>query len=267
MQSDLPKQQLPTPLAFPDKDLAIVRHFTDAATKTRPDLVVTIALSRVERGHPIPAGALPVVVIIDDCRRVLTTNDVMTYVTDMRSIISSISGRIHLETVRLTDHWKMTRDKDPAHLDFLRNSIVYFDTGFLGAAQILLAQGRLRPSMESTGVHYANAQRAFKSSTIRLMQAAVDLYWAAIDAAHAAILHHGGTAPAPAHVAETLREMFVKHRKLEKEYPQIMERLFLVYKDVTHGTLTELRGEAYDALYKETVKFVERMRKLIAKNA
>ena len=130
--------------------------------------------------------------------------------------------------------------------------------------QLLLYQGRIRPSHEAVWTYFARAPNTLYNSRWHILQATIDLYWAVIDAAHAALMKVGEIPPSPSHVAEYLDKMATKGQ-IKKKYPGIMREFYKVSKDITHRNIKSLSGPQYDRLYLRAKDFVDEMRRFIKK--
>jgi len=97
------------------------------------------------------------------------------------------------------------------------------------------------------------------------LQATLDLYWAVIDAAHAALMRRNEVPPTPDHVAEMLERVFVKHRQLDKKYVETMRKFYQLSKKITHREIQEVTGPEYEKYYREADDFVKMMKRLIDK--
>ena len=97
------------------------------------------------------------------------------------------------------------------------------------------------------------------------MQATLDLYWAVIDAAHAALMHIGETPPSPEHAADLLEKRLVNEHKLAQKYADTMRKFYKLMKGITHREIKEVKGEEYDSYLEEAEEFVNRIQELIEK--
>ena len=123
----------------------------------------------------------------------------------------------------------------------------------------------MRPSPESVWVYFSRAPRTMHNSRWHLLQATLDLYWAVIDSAHAALMKLGEVPPTPSHVSDLLYEKMVKKGKLEKKYAKRMDDFYKLAKKIGHQELTEIRGKDYDVYLKDAQDFVDRMKEFIQK--
>jgi len=103
------------------------------------------------------------------------------------------------------------------------------------------------------------------NSKWHLLQATLDLYWAVIDAAHAALMRKDQIPPTPEHVADMLNKIYVKPKLLEKKYVETMHKFYKLSKDITHREIKLISGPQYEKYYLESDAFVRRMKNLIQK--
>jgi uncharacterized protein (UPF0332 family) len=155
------------------------------------------------------------------------------------------------------------RTGDPVVTTILRDGKPLIDTGFFAPLQLLLQQGRIRPSQEAIWSYYAKAPQSIINSKWKMLLAVIDLYWAAIDAAHAALMYSGVVPQTPEHVPDLLRKHFVKQGIVDDELATTLEKLYRLQKDIYARRIEHLSGARIDALHDECDVFVKTMRKLI----
>ena len=210
-----------------------------------------------------PESDLDILIVVDDLSMNFTEELTEAYRLVVQKLIVKHSTRIHVTTLRFSSMWEYIRNGDPIAINILRDGISILDTGFFEPMQVLLKRGRIRPSDESIWTYYIRAPNTLHNSKWHLLQATIDLYWAVIDAAHAALMRHGEIPPSPDHVADLLHDKLVKNKLLEERYVHIMRNFFHLAKMITHRELREVKGEEFDRYYKEAEEFVDRMKKYI----
>ena len=129
--------------------------------------------------------------------------------------------------------------------------------------QVLLHQGKIRPTKESVYNYYARAPVTIKNSRWHVLQATLDLYWAVMDAAHAALMSIGEVPPTPEHASGLLREKLAKPGHLEKKYPDTMDSFYRLMKMITHREIQEISGEEYSKYLAQAEDFVGRMKRIV----
>ncbi len=205
-------------------------------------------------------GDIDILLIVDDVSLELTRELVQTYRLIVERTIRDVSTRLHVITLKFTSFWEYVRSGDPVAVNVLRDGVPIIDTGFFEPLQVLLSQGRIRPTPESVWSYFKKAPMSLKSSENHITQAVLDLYWAVIDSAHAALMKVGEIPPSPEHASEMLRKKLVKPGVIEPKYADVMEKFYNLMKDVTRGEKKEMRGERYDELYDEAKDFVKEMK-------
>ena len=155
------------------------------------------------------------------------------------------------------------RNGDPIGINILRDGVALIDSGFFEPLQVLLKKGKIRPTSESIWTYYIRAPNTLHNSKWHLLQATLDLYWAVIDAAQAALMRQGEIPPTPEHVADLLEQKLVKKKLLEHKYVTIMRHFYKTMKMITHREVKEIKGEEYDKYYTAAEDFVERMREFV----
>ena len=93
--------------------------------------------------------------------------------------------------------------------------------------------------------------------------AIVDLYWATIDAAHAALMSVGEVPTSPSAVADMIDEKLVKQRYVSKKYSDIMRHMYEVSKRIMKREVSNLDGKTYDRYLKHAEDFVDAMKKVV----
>jgi len=155
------------------------------------------------------------------------------------------------------------RAGDPVGINILRDGVALIDSGFFEPLQALLKKGKIRPTSESIWTYYIRAPNTLHNSKWHLLQATLDMYWAVIDAAHAALMKHGEIPPTPEHVADLLEQKLVKKKLLEHKYVLIMRHFYKIMKGIVHREIKEIKGSDYDKYYKTAEDFVKRMREFV----
>ena len=258
-------EKLPKPNVdkYSKEHFDISYEFAERAYKEFGTFVKAIVLFGSAARKERPEGDIDILIIIDDLAISLTPEVVQTYRILVQKLISNISPRLHITTLKLTSFWEYVKSGDPVAVNILRDGVALIDTGMFDPLQILLRQGRIRPSSEAVWSYFTRAPATLENSKWHILQAAIDLYWAVIDAAHAALMRVNEVPPSPNHVADLLEERFVKVRKLHPKYVATMRKFYALMKKITHREMQYMPGSQYDILRKEAEEFVNEMKKLV----
>ncbi len=264
MEIDIPKRPNPNLEKYPRRDLEIAHKFANEIHKEMGKFLNAIILfGSSARQTAGPHSDIDVLVLIDDQSIVVTRDVADAYRIVIQRIIVKVSKRLHIVTLRLSAFWDYIRNGDPIGINILRDGISLLDTGFFDPLQLLLKKGRIRPSKESIWSYYSKAPSTLNNSKWHLMQGVIDLYWAVIDSAHAALMSQGAVPPTPEHVSDMLDEVLVKTGKLEPNYSKIMISFYERAKAIMHHEVRNIKGSDFDKYFDEANAFVERMKRFI----
>lgn len=207
---------------------------------------------------------IDVLLIINDLTLILSPEVVEAYRVITRNVASKVSKRLHITTFKLTSFWDYLRNGDPVAVNILRDGVPLYDAGFFEPAQALLFQGRIRPTRESVWTYFARAPNTIKSSEWHLLQATIDLYWAVIDAAHAALMHYNEVPPSPSHVSDMIMEKLVSKRICSRKEAETMKFFYELSKKITHRQKNTVTGKEYDGYLLRAKGFVDVMKRVIS---
>ncbi len=269
MEFKVENRKKPSSDTYAKEDIDIAYAFAKEARKEFKELLKAIILfgstARKYQEHDTKKrpGDVDVLLIVDDVSIQLTQELVQTYRIILEKIVAKVSKRLHITTLRFTNFWEYIRAGDPIAINMLRDGIAIMDSGFFDPLQLLLYQGRIRPSSESIQNYLALAPQTLQNSKNHILQATLDLYWAVIDAAHAALMSINEIPPSPAHVADMLDEKLVKKGLVHKRHAFTMRQFYALGKSIMHGELLDVSGQQFDVYYKEARDFVFEMKRFI----
>ena len=264
MQFTLQKTQNENIQKYPTDDIRLAQEFAQRLKNELGDFLVAVVIfGSAARQSGSKKSDIDVLVIGDDTSFQLTQALIEAYRVIIENVIASTSGRMHVTSMTFTSFWEYVRAGDPVAVNILRDGVALIDTGFFNPLQQLLKQGRIRPSEESIWRYFGRAPRTLVNSRWHVLQATLDLYWAVMESAHAALMQRGVIPPSPEHAADLLHEKLVKTRLLEPQYAETMRRFYRISKMITHREIKEIRGVEYDSYLREASDFVERIRRLL----
>ena len=207
-----------------------------------------------------------ILIVLDDVKIQFNEEIVQTYRVILQKIIANTNPKkLHIQSMKFTSFWEYVRAGDPVATNILRYGIALVDTGFFDPLQMLLDQGRIRPTPESIANYFAMSPSSLSQSKAKLMGAGIDLYWCVINSAHAALMHHGEVPPSPEHVVDVMKATLVKDKKISAESVKTMDEIYKLFKDITIGSKREFTGKEYDIYSKKAEKFMKEMDKYIRK--
>jgi uncharacterized protein (UPF0332 family)/predicted nucleotidyltransferase len=253
---------------YEKEEIDIAYEFSKEAKKELKDLLKAIILygstaRRYKSKDKI--GDIDILLVLDDTAIEFTQELIQTYRIIVEKIVMKVSRKLHITSLRFTNFWEYVRAGDPIAVNILRDGVAIIDTGFFTPLQILLYQGRIRPSAEAVQNYLMLAPQTLQNSKQHILQATVDLYWAVIDSAHAALMSINEVPPSPAHVGDLMEQKLVKTGLLDKRHASTMRQFYALGKSIMHGELLNISGEQYDLYYKEAHEFVMEMKRFIEK--
>ncbi len=264
MQFKVQKRENENMHKYPSQDLGLVQKFADKLQKEFGDFLMgVVAFGSKVRREASDKSDIDVLVVTNDASYQLNNPLVETYRIIVNKMIGEVSPKLHVTSMTFTSFWEYAKAGDPVVVNILRDGIAIMDTGFFDPLQRLLKNGRIRPSEEAVWRYFGRAPKTLVNSRWHLLQATLDLYWAVIDAAHAALMRKNEIPPTPDHVADLLERVFVKHKLLEKKYVETMRKFYKISKMITHREIQEISGQEFEKYYHEADEFVKRMKKLI----
>ncbi|MFH1682671.1 MAG: nucleotidyltransferase domain-containing protein [Candidatus Woesearchaeota archaeon] len=252
---------------YPTEYLKIARDFSgELKTELGDFLKGVILFGSSVRREATEKSDIDILVVTDDVSFVLTEPLVEAYRVIIESVIARVNRKLHVTSMTFTSFWEYAKAGDPVVVNILRDGIALYDNGFFDPLQRLLIEGRIRPTEESVWRYFGRAPKTLTNSRWHLLQATLDLYWAVIDSAHAALMRKNQIPPTPDHAADMLEEVFVKKKLLEAKYVKTMRKFYEVSKKITHREIEEISGSQYEDYFKEASAFVDKMKFIIEKN-
>lgn len=269
MEFRIEKRKRAVDIHYPKEQFDIARDFASRVYKEFGAFIKALILfgSTTKTPKMAKEADIDVLIIIDDVSVNLSRDLVQTYRIIVEKILTNMKDgeRLHIQSMKLSSFWEYVRAGDPVAINVLRYGLALVDTGIFDPLQALLDNGRIRPTRESVYTYFTMAPASVSRSKEHILSAMVDLYWASVDAAHAALMCLGETPPSPDHVADMLDERMVRKGLLKSRYARIMRNNYNVFKQIIHRQVKEVEGKEYDHFKAETIDFVNEMRKFIEK--
>ncbi|MBI4146767.1 hypothetical protein HY489_05515 [Candidatus Woesearchaeota archaeon] len=260
------QRQHPNKPRYPSTDYDLAKKFAEMLQKELGSFLKAAVLfgSTAREEKPLYGERdIDALIIIDDLTSILSNEVVQSYRVITENTAAKVSARLHITTLKLTTFWDYVRNGDPIAINMLRDGVPLVDSGFFEPAQHLLYQGRVRPSKESVWTYFARAPATLNNADWHILQATLDLYWAVVDSAHAALMRVGEVPPTPGHLTELLNKRFCQHGTLPKRYPTLMDQFFQLQKKIIHREIQKVTGREYDNYKKDAEDFVKTMQSIV----
>ncbi len=264
MEFNVPRQDNPNIKGYNKEELTIAYRFAKEMHREFGDFLKAIVLFGSAAKHTVTKrGDVDILVVVDDVTVTQTQELVEAYRIIVEKLVTEISTRLHVTSIKLTTFWEYIRAGDPIGMNILRDGVALLDTGFFDPLRALLIRGRIRPSEEAVWTYFARAPRTLHNAKWHVLQAVIDMYWAVIDAAHAALMMLGETPPSPDHVGALLEEKLIRPNHLHRKYAATVNKFYLLQKRIMHREIREIKGSQLDGLFAEAQNFIEKIDGLI----
>ncbi len=271
MQFKVRQRRHPNVPRYPTDDYHLAEKFSELLKKELGDFVKAIVLfgsAARESMHHVSDKRLhehdiDILVIVNDLTMVMSPEVVEAYRVITESTAAKVSRRLHITTMKLTSFWEYMRNGDPIAINMLRDGVPLQDVGIFEPLQMLLFQGRIRPTKESVWNYYARAPATMANANWHVLQATIDLYWAVVDSAHAALMKMGEVPPSPEHVADLIYSRLVKPGHVAKRYADTMKFFYELSKKITHREIRDIPGKDFDRYHALAKEFIDAMRRII----
>ncbi|MFH0936141.1 MAG: hypothetical protein V1815_00490 [Candidatus Woesearchaeota archaeon] len=267
MKFEVKKREQKNISNYLSEDLEVARKYANIMYKELGDFISCLVLfgSAVKKPGASKRD-LDILIVLDDVKVKFSREVVETYrIISEKAIADVDPERLHVQSMKLTSFWEYARSGDPVAINILRSGISLIDNNTFDPLQALLDDGRIRPSDESVWTYFTMASASLFKAEQHVLSAIVDLYWACIDSAHAALMNLGEIPPSPDHVADMLEKKLVAKGHVNKKYADIMRKLYTEFKRITHREIKDITGKQYDEYRKLATEFVDGMKKFIEK--
>ncbi|MFH1801462.1 MAG: nucleotidyltransferase domain-containing protein [archaeon] len=242
----------------------------DFATKTykKFDKIIksVILFGSVAKQTSVEGSDIDIIIIIDDVSIRWNQELIAWYREELDKLLKKnpYNKSIHINTIKLSTWWEDLIRGDPVVINILRygESIIDF-AGFFTPLKYLLINGKIKATPESIYNCLQRAPQHIIRSKISELNAIEGLYWAMVDASHAALISANVLPPSPEHIPVDLKEHFVNTGKLKMKYVIWYRDLLVLHKDIVHGKIKNLKGAEIDIWQERTEEFLEVMAKLV----
>ncbi|HTZ41849.1 MAG TPA: nucleotidyltransferase domain-containing protein [Candidatus Omnitrophota bacterium] len=249
------------------KDSEIAMDFAVKTYERFNKLVKSIVLfGSTIKQTAVVGSDIDIIVIIDDVAINWDQELISWYREELDNIIrkNPYKKSLHVNTIKLSTWWEDLMRGDPMLINVLRYGESMIDMGgFFEPLKFLLLQGKIRSTPEAVYSCLQRAPQHFLRSKSAELGAIEGLYWAMVDAAHAALISRNVLPPSPEHIPLNLRETFVNEKSLDMKYVMWYRDLLFLYKKISHGELADLKGVEIDMWQSRTDEFMRVMAKLV----
>lgn len=265
VQKKISDEKPKTMLIVGEREIAL--DFATKVYKEFDQMVKSIVLfGSSAKGKSTPGSDIDIVIIIDDVSIKWDMELIAWYREELSKLIQNNPYRkpIHVNSVKLSTWWNDLLKGDPVVMNVLRYGDPLIDVGgFFSPLKILLHDGKIRATPEAIYTLLQRAPHHLARASTSMLGAVDGLYWAAVDSAHAVLIASNVAPPSPEAIADTLMEMFVKTKKLDKKFVRFYDEIHSISKEILRGNVEHVKGEDIDKWFIQTDAFLREMSRLV----
>ncbi|MCA9486801.1 MAG: nucleotidyltransferase domain-containing protein [Candidatus Woesearchaeota archaeon] len=239
------------------ENLHIAREYSKQIIKEMGELVRSIVLFGSNAKNTANKDSdIDLLIVLDNVSVFVTAELREAYRVISTNLAGSISNKLHIMTMNLSDLWDLARKGDPLLTNILRSGLPLLDKDLIEPLQYLLEIGKIKPTPESIYNYQERAKTLLKESSKHLEEAIMDLYYATIDICHAALMSKDITPPSPEEMPEIFREAF-QNENVAKCSSDI-EEIYRLAKEIEHHKNSEIiNANTYNKYLKKTTQLVK----------
>ena len=251
---------------FSKSEIEISYEFAKEMKKEFNDFIKAIVLFGSTTKNPkTDRSDIDILVVIDDLSIQISAEIVESYRLITEKIISKVSKKLHVTSLRYVTFWKYVKDANPVAVTILRDGLPLIDTGFFVPLQHLLLRGEIKPSLESIMNTFARSSESLSNVKGTLLQASLGLYWAVVDAIQALLMMHNVVSPSPEDIPNQMNSALVKTGVLTHHHVETFKEFYTLSRIIMHNELKHISGKDFDEYYKKAYNFVSDVKKELEK--
>jgi len=206
-----------------------------------------------------------IVIIIDDATIQWDQELIAWYREELGKIVqlNPYIKSLHINTVRLSTWWNEMMRGEPLIINIIRWGEALIDFGgFFNPLKVLLSKGLIKGTPESVFITLGRTPGHMIRSKANILGAVEGLYWAFVDASHAALMAAKLSPPSPEHIPELLKTEFVRKKWIHPNYVEWYVEIYTLMHKILRTQITDIRGAELDKWRERTDLFVREMAKI-----
>jgi len=255
---------------YSKEDFELARRFAQELSAQLKGLlreVVFFGSSARGKATEIYERDIDVLVLLNDGVRSMSNETIAAYRIITEKAASKVSGRLHINTLKVSAFWEYVLNGDPVAVNMIRDGIPLLGSGFIEPFKSLLDAGEIKPSKGNVMVYMIRAPQTLMASRWHVLQAMIDLYWASLDAAHAALIRYGYAPESPKETIRFVEAHFVKKKLIDKSHLATMKELYDISEGIIDRSIKDVSGSKFSSFERRASSFVAEMKKVISQSA
>lgn len=249
------------------KDIAL-----DFATKTYAKfgkIIKSVVLfGSTAKGVAEKKSDIDLIMIVDDCTIQWDEELIAWYREELGKLIreNPYKKALHVNTVRLSTWWDEMLRGEPVTVNVIRFGEALIDFGgFFNPLKVLLTRGKIKNTPETIYIALGRAPSHMARSKVAMLRVMEGFYWAFVDAAHAALMAAKQVPPSPEHIADMLREQFVRKKMLNPKFVEWYSNIYTLMHKILRNEITDIKGSELDEWRSRADIFLRNMARIIDK--
>ncbi|MGC8885210.1 MAG: nucleotidyltransferase domain-containing protein [Candidatus Nanoarchaeia archaeon] len=182
---------------------------------------------------------------------------------DKAAMVAGVKNRLHVQVYILTEMWDNIRSANAVIFTFLRDGVPLYDRGMFQPWRLLLKQGKIIPTPEAVDSYIKSGQQILNRTKYKLREIAQeDFFWACLNPSQGILMLVGIPPKDPRETPQMLREVFVKQGLLEEKWPDVLEKIIQLRKDIEHGKLKEVSAKDVEEAFSNAEAYLKRLDRL-----
>jgi predicted nucleotidyltransferase len=235
--------------------------FTTEAKKQYGDMIKSVIIfGSAAKGTMVKGSDADLWVVVDDTAT-KSSEDLDKIISQLYLIAHELKD-LHVQSATLTEVWQWLKAGSPELVNFLRYSLVVYDTGFIKPIQRMLAMGLIPPSEETVSLKARSASLRYRKIKQDIKSMIFELRYTATDMVQAVVMHYYRTAP-DQKAAPGFMEKLAKEHGLEKVYIDKFKELDKLWKDIDHKEIKEVTTDHLKRALILSKEIIDRFKKFL----
>jgi len=228
------------------KDKEIAYDFATKIYNHLGKVIKSIVLfGSAAKGIAEPRSDIDIIIIIDDCAIQWDEELIAWYREELGKLVrrSNYGKQLHVNTVKLSTWWDEMMRGEPVVINIIRWGEPLIDFGgFFNPLKVLLAQGKLKTTPEMIYITLGRAPDHMLRAKANLIASLEGLYWAFVDASHAALIAAKVSPPSPEHVPAMMKEHLIEKNLLKRRYLDWYKEIYTLTHRILRQDISDING-------------------------
>jgi len=163
---------------------------------------------------------------------------------------------LHVQVTKITEFWNLIAKGSPELVNFLRYSLIIYDSGFLKPTQRMLNLGLIMPSEESIELKKRSSILRFERIKEDMKSMIFELRYCVTDILQAFIMKKYQQIPDPKSIPPFLEKM-VEEKIITKDFLDDYLEINDLWKKIEHKEIKEVEASHLQRALEITKKFIE----------